>query len=171
MLQKITFDRFTVFATNKGENFLVDNDAVDAVSKYSWCKDNVGYLCANIGGKVVRLHDFVMRYNGIVKPTGYYVDHINLDKLDNRITNLRIVAPTENSMNVPLKSDNRTGVTGVCMTKDGKYRAYITIKKKRIELGTYPTLQEAALARSEAETRLGFKTRPRSIAFLCEMEA
>lgn len=170
MTEIIKFDRFTVIVSNTGETFLVDTDIADDICTRSWCKDACGYMVANIGGKTVRLHDYVLEKNGIKKPKGYYVDHINQDKLDDRINNLRLVTPTENSKNMPLKADNKSGVTGVCKAKNGRYRAYITVNQRQINLGYYGTLSEAASARMEAETRLGFKTRPKSIAFLCELE-
>lgn len=170
MAEIIKFDRFTVIVSNTGETFLVDNDIADDICTRSWCKDTGGYMVANIDGKTVRLHDYVLEKNGIKKPKGYYVDHINQDKLDDRINNLRLVTPTESSKNMPLKGDNKSGVTGVCNVKNGRYRAYITVNKRQINLGCYGTLSEAASARMEAETRLGFKSRPKSIAFLCAME-
>ena len=149
---------------------LIDSNIADIISTRKWGVDSHGYLMANMGGKMVRLHDVVMALNYNEKPQNCYVDHINFDKLDNRIQNLRFVTPEESSLNMPLKANNTSGATGVSRTKHGGFRAYITVHKKRIELGTYKTLQEAASVRSEAETRLGFKTRPNNIAFLIELE-
>lgn len=41
-------------------------------------------------------------------------------------------------------------------TLNGSYRAYITVNKKRIELGYYNTLTEATMARKQAEKLYGF---------------
>ena len=49
-------------------------------------------------------------------------------------------------------SQNTTGVRGVSYrSKNGKYRAYIYFKNKRIELGEYTKLEDAAKARKNAE--------------------
>lgn len=168
--QYTDYGRFCVCKTRKGECFLVDTDMAEQIYQHLWCVDGHGYLCARIEGRLMRLHDFVLAKNNLVKPKGYYVDHVNQDKLDNRRTNLRIVAPKENSKNVSLKANNTSGITGVSCTKNGTYRAYITTNHKQINLGYYPTIQEAAQARMEAETRLGFKTRPTNIKELCELE-
>ena len=96
------------------------------------------------------------------KPEASFVDHINQDKLDNRRTNLRFVDGLRSSMNMPLRSDNSTGVTGVSNKLKGGskgYRAYITVNKKRIELGTYKTLEDAMNARRAAEDHYGFTTK------------
>lgn len=118
---------------------------------------------------MIRLHDYVMAQDYQEKPIGNYVDHINHDKLDNRRVNLRFVTATDNSRNISLRSNNRSGKTGVCMAY-GKYRAYITVNKKKIGLGYYEKYENAVNARMEAEERFGFGVRPTTIAELCEME-
>lgn len=168
----VKYDHFAVMVS--GEHtpcILLDNDIAELVKGRKWCVDGGGYPVINMDHEVVRLHDVVMAHTFAVKPENVFVDHINHDKLDNRRINLRFVSPTESSKNMPLKGNNTSGVTGVSKTKWGTYRAYITCNKKRIELGYYETLEEAANARREAEDRLGFKTRPATIKhLLCEME-
>lgn len=84
---------------------------------------------------------------------------------------MRIVSPMDSARNMPLRSDNSTGVSGVSLGRNGKgYRAYITVNKKRIELGTYPTLQEAARVRYVAEEKYGYTHQQNLDAFLIEME-
>lgn len=46
----------------------------------------------------------------------------------------------------------KSGITGVYIQK-GKYRAEITVDKKRIFLGSFETLKEAAAARHAAEVK------------------
>ena len=51
-----------------------------------------------------------------------------------------------------IQKNNRTGVKGVCYdTTKGKYHAYIGVKGKQHKLGYFDTLEEATLARKEAE--------------------
>lgn len=53
-------------------------------------------------------------------------------------------------INVPTKASS-TGVRGVTLRKDGRYKAELTFQKKRQYLGVYNTLEEAAAARKKAE--------------------
>lgn len=59
-----------------------------------------------------------------------------------------------NSMKQKTSKNSRTGVKGVSEMKNGKYRAYINIRRKHIHLGTYDSIEEARLARLEAEDKL-----------------
>ncbi len=75
-------------------------------------------------------------------PEGYDIDHINGDKVDNRIENLRLVTHRENTQN---RKEHREGkLVGCCFHKpSGKYMAAIKISGKRIHIGLYDTEQQA----------------------------
>jgi hypothetical protein len=57
----------------------------------------------------------------------------------------------QQARNTRIQHNNKTGLSGVCRTKNGTYRAYITVEGKRIYLDTYKTLFDAACARKSAE--------------------
>lgn len=70
-----------------------------------------------------------------------YVDHINGDKLDNRLANLRACSMRQNSGNSRLSSTNKSGYKGVCWHRAmKKWHAQI---KGRGSLGFFDTPQEA----------------------------
>lgn len=52
-----------------------------------------------------------------------------------------------------LNKNNKTGVRGVCLSADGKYRATIVFRRKQYALGEYDSLDDAAKARKAAEDR------------------
>ncbi len=68
------------------------------------------------------------------------LDHINGDKLDNRISNLRLATRAQNMCNVKCRS--KVGLKGVVFVY-GKYRAGITINRKFHHLGLYETPEAA----------------------------
>ncbi len=78
------------------------------------------------------------------------VDHINLVKDDNRLINLRDVTRSQNQFNRIVRADSRSGLKGVHCRKPGQYRVAIRANGKRIRLGTFSTVEEAAAAYGEA---------------------
>ena len=86
---------------------------------------------------------------------GLQVDHINGNGLDNRLTNLRVVVPSENYKNRRNNGIGRSKYLGVypyprTHSSFGKYRASIRCNGKAIYLGTFISEIEAAKARDTA---------------------
>ena len=74
---------------------------------------------------------------------------INLDTLDNRLCNLRIVTHQQNQINQPLQKNNTSGVSGVSFyPARNKYRARIKIGQHDLHLGYYHTFEEVVQARN-----------------------
>lgn len=78
----------------RGESTTIDGADFDLVSQHRWYLNN-GYAVARIGGKPTCMHVFLIGR----APSGYHIDHINRNKLDNRRANLRIVTAAENLRN------------------------------------------------------------------------
>ena len=111
---------------------------------------NRGYLKGFLDGKHYLLHRLAFLYMTGSFPTNQ-VDHINRDKKDNRWTNLRDVTHAENHRNMPVQSNNSSGITGVHYAKDKrKWVAYIKVNNKRKHLGSFSGKSEAAQARQKA---------------------
>lgn len=80
------------------------------------------------------------------------VDHINGDRLDNRFANLREASAAQNLRNRSVKSDSLTKVKGVTQDKrDGRFYAYIDFDGRRLSLGGFDNIADAADARIVAE--------------------
>lgn len=85
------------------------------------------------------------------------IDHINRDKLDNAISNLRLSDYSANAHNTNLRKTNNSGIKGVCFNKNyvsKPWVAYIMLNGKRTHLGMFSSLDEAAEARRKAEQEL-----------------
>jgi hypothetical protein len=115
-----------------------------------------GYYQMHIFGRPYAVHRLIFLYMTGKFPD-HDVDHINGNRIDNRWKNLREATRRENMMNVGVRSNNTTGVTGVSRRKDtGKYQAYVDVEGVRIRLGCYDSLEEAAKARKNASLKYGF---------------
>tara|TARA_R110000824_G_scaffold78788_6_gene198726 strand:- start:1187 stop:1732 length:546 start_codon:yes stop_codon:yes gene_type:complete len=85
------------------------------------------------------------------------LDHINHDRADNRITNLRMATHRENLRNQSMSSSNTTGHSGVSFNKTmNKYQSYIQVDYKKIHLGTFENIEDAAKAAREGREHYGF---------------
>lgn len=86
------------------------------------------------------------------------IDHINHNRTDNRLVNLRAATPSENQRNKRLGKNNTSGVCGVHWDKrTGKWRARITLPISRVmSLGSFSDKAEAIRARKAAEVKYGF---------------
>ncbi len=83
------------------------------------------------------------------------LDHINGNRADNRIENLREVTRQENLRNQKVRINSSTGVMGV--TRDGKkWRARIRVNGKFIHLGYFDAMEGAVAARKAADIKYGF---------------
>lgn len=92
---------------------------------------------------------------------GYFpendVDHIDRDKLNNKWSNLREVSRRCNLRNCDIRETNKSGITGVSWSKEKRlWVASITINYKMIQLGRFPSIKSAAIARYNAEKEHSF---------------
>ena len=82
----------------------------------------------------------------------YEIDHVNRNKSDNRIVNLRLSCPGPQQFNTGIFSHNSSGFKGVSWHKATKtWRAYIQIKGKFIGLGYFKNIDDAVTARKNKE--------------------
>lgn len=91
-------------------------------------------------------------HNGPIA-NGLHIDHANGNSLDNRICNLRICTRSQNMMNSIRRPSPTSGVRGV-VRRRGRYAAMIGIGRKQVWLGTYDTIEEAAIVYRAAAQRL-----------------
>lgn len=113
-----------------------------------------GYWTIHLRGEDYHAHRLAWLYEFGRWPT-VEIDHINRDKLDNRLCNLREASRSQNNANIGLPAHNTSGFKGVSYFKQtGKWTAYITRDGKRRHLGTYTTAEAAAAAYDQAAIAL-----------------
>lgn len=85
------------------------------------------------------------------------IDHVNGITGDNRLVNLRSVSQAENLRNTKRRSDNTSGVVGICWDKQReKWEAKIQVGGKTQHLGRFDLKESAVAARAQAEIKYGF---------------
>lgn len=136
---------YIYFANDKGFTKVDTADYKD-LAQYRWVYMTRGYAEATINGKRTLLHRYLMKPDGRKE-----VDHINNDRLDNRKSNLRLATRAENARNVSRGKSNTSGYKGVHHIKGlNSYRAVIWVDNKRIHLGYFKDIKDAAQAYNEA---------------------
>jgi hypothetical protein len=110
-----------------------------------------GYTYIQVDGKPYSAHRLAWLYVYGVWPTGM-LDHINQDRGDNRIINLREASNQLNQYNVS-KYTNNTGVKGVCKYGN-RYKSRVTVHGKTHHLGVFDTAEEAEQAYLTAKTKV-----------------
>ena len=138
-------------AEGKGKIQCHAGDIVGTVSK------STGYATVLVDRERFVLHRLVWLWWYGYTPENE-IDHINRDKLDNRISNLREVGRSCNVRNAGVDKDNTSGIKGVNFCNKGKkWRAYIRGPRNKPEgLGFFSCKVEAAAHRYAAEQALGW---------------
>ena len=116
--------------------------------------ESTGYV--SIGYKRVRYkaHRIVWKMFNNTDPQEQ-LDHINGNRSDNRIENLREVTTRSNALNQRKPCNNTSGTVGV-HKKNSLWVAHISSPKGKIILGRFPSLDDAIAARKAAETEYGY---------------
>lgn len=116
-------------------------------------QDSKGYLQTAVDRRKYRNHRLSWFIYYGVWPKDM-LDHVDGDKTNNRMVNLREANNSHNKQNQrKARSDSGTGIQGVACVK-GRYKAYIRSGRVRIVLGTYATPGEAYEAYIKAKRKL-----------------
>lgn len=108
---------------------------------------STGYRIVKIGGVRYKAHRLVWVYvHGVLPP--HVIDHINGDRTDNRIENLRGVTQAVNMQNqIKPTAANKTGSLGVYWSERlAGFMAAVSVSGKKRRRGPYRTVERAAQA-------------------------
>jgi hypothetical protein len=110
--------------------------------KVAGCPDAKGYLKVTHKTKEYFVHRIIFAMHHGYCPD--FVDHIDNDKTNNRIENLREADISTNHYNCKIPSNNTSGAKGVHKLKrQSGYQARINFDGKRRYLGSFPTFELA----------------------------
>lgn len=116
-------------------------------------KDAHGYRIGAIKDVKYKAHRVIWALVHGAWPVGD-VDHVNMDRADNRIANLREADRSQNMRNRGATRRNSTGLKGVCWDGEKKkWLAQIKLDGRNKYLGRYDTPEEAHAAYVKAATR------------------
>lgn len=119
-------------------------------------KNGQGYIVIQVAGASYRAHRLAWLYVHGEWPQEE-IDHINHDRTDNRISNLRPATRLINAKNLSRSARCSSGLTGVhWYAKTKKWQAQIMANRKRIHLGYFDSFFDAAACRKSHELMLGF---------------
>lgn len=105
-----------------------------------------GSLRIKVDGRLYCLHRLAWLYVHGRWPVEF-LDHINRDRSDNRIKNLRECSKSQNLHN--MRRNPRSGFKGVRMERSGRWSCKIIAFGKRYHIGTFDTREEAFEAYKE----------------------
>ena len=131
--QVSTFGKIKNIKTNRQMEPMYNNDGYGTVRLY----ENNNY-------KFIKIHRLVAE--AFINNPGnkMYVDHIDNDRTNNFIVNLRFATKEENSRNRKIGRDNASGVKGICFDKKSqKWCCRIIVNSKSTFLGLYTDLETA----------------------------
>lgn len=133
-----------ILLINEQEVLIDDEDLPRLQSELAWSINKcTGY--AQMGSR--SFHSIILGCK-----EGYDIDHLNRQKLDNRKSNLRHVSHQDNLLNCKIRKDNVSGIKGVTWRRDREcWTAQVRYKGCKIHLGNFASLEEAGVARLQAE--------------------
>ena len=108
-------------------------------------KNCYGYIDVVIGKSFYKAHRLAWLISKGEWPVAD-IDHINGDRSDNRLVNLRAVSRAENMQNQAMPRSKVSGFLGVTRHDDDKWRARITVAGIRFHLGVFNTPEEVSEA-------------------------
>ena len=148
----IILDDDIINPNGKYKNYLIypEEGKIFSLQRNKWMKgtDNgKGYYQITINGKPELKHRVIYQYYHNTNLTiQQQIDHIDRDKNNNSIYNLRIVTNSQNNQNKSPRVDSKTGIKGVSITNSNTFSANIQYNGEREYIGTFNTAKEAYTA-------------------------
>jgi len=114
------------------------------VGKKAGCVDSNGYVQIRLLGKIHLAHRVIWEMHNGKIARNIEIDHIDTNRSNNVLVNLRLASSSNNKWNMNRPSHNTSGFKGVSFyKKTGKWAAYIKKSGKKIHLGYFCTPDEA----------------------------
>jgi len=130
-------------AVNSTNLILVEDDDFIFLNKFKWKINPEGYVSRSKDNRLI--HRVILS----VKSRTVQVDHIDLNKLNNLRSNLRLVTNSQNTQNQGARKGSTSKYRGVCWhSRANKWMADVMLNGKHNYLGLFDVEEEAAMAAS-----------------------
>ena len=131
---------------------IMTNPSKKLIGKQAGCKSSGGYGVVNLDGQAYSIHKVIFAmHKGFIPPI---VDHINGDKSDHRIENLRAATHSTNNFNKVVQSNNKLGLKNISWHKQNqKYWVQLVQNKKKVVSVFIDNLELAELVAIEARNK------------------
>jgi hypothetical protein len=133
-----TYIKLNFLGVGIGKQFIISIESMDKVLSHDWYLNKSGYPFSYTA-RYHSLHRFLLGR----QEKGMVIDHINRNKLDNKICNLRVITAKENSYNRTKNTNSENKYKGV-QKRGNKYIAVITKDGIKKEIGGFLTEEDAA---------------------------
>jgi hypothetical protein len=111
-----------------------------------------GYYRLNVDLKTYKIHSLIFLYHNGYLPN--FVDHVDGNKINNKIENLRAATRSQNCMNQKISTKNTSGTKGVMWHKrDKKWFVQLRVNSKCHSFGYYDDKELAELVAIEATNK------------------
>jgi hypothetical protein len=161
MTYKITYERLRELLTYNSETgaFIWNMDRKCRQVKagdVAGHKSRLGYMVTGIDGSAPMLMHRLAWFYVYGQHPSEQIDHINGNRSDNRLINLRVVNNQQNNQNRHiLRSTNTSGYAGVSWHKQrSRWNATITVSGKKKSLGLYASAKEAGAIAAKARAQM-----------------
>ena len=126
-----------LFRWKVGRNWIAKVNSVAGTS------DSEGYIIIKLNQRFIKAHRLAWALYHNQDPGSMQIDHIDQNKSNNKIVNLRLANPGPNSAYAGPQKNNKLGVKGVYFV-DGKFEVSCKKNRKNYYLGRYDTIKEAS---------------------------
>jgi hypothetical protein len=111
-----------------------------------------GYWCIEYRGVPYLAHRLIFVYHHGYMPE--IIDHIDINRQNNKIENLRAVTQSENCLNTRIRSNNKLGEKNVSYYKrTNRYVVRLYLNKRLKQIGSFEDFELAALVAQEARAK------------------
>lgn len=149
--RRISIVPMKLIPINRGRFVIVDDEDYDRMMERRWTAVGPkGYAFRQTGPRASRKNVWMHRVI-CNPPEGMDVDHINMDRLDNRRENLRPATRSQNFFNKGKQSNNHSGHKGVFWEKScDRWRVQIKANGIRRHIGVFRDIADAVAAYAKA---------------------